>query len=143
MQSIDYRRQGTAKLMTEHRQEFILAAAQLGQGFRLLLLLALHAVAFGDVVEAIDRARDLSVLALEWPDVHDHRDPRAIRPLDDHFAVARFDDLAVHHLSHGALLVRHVAAVGAEQLERAAETFVGLSDRRLTAPQLRGAAVEV
>ena len=40
-----------AKFMAEHRQEFILAAVQVGQRRRLLLRQSLQAAAFGDVTD--------------------------------------------------------------------------------------------
>jgi hypothetical protein len=47
-QGVADRRQGVAKFMAEHRQEFILAAVVIGQRRRLLLRLAFQTPAFGD-----------------------------------------------------------------------------------------------
>ena len=51
-------------------------------------------------------------------------------------------DFAAQDLGHGTLVVGHDAAVRPEHLERAAKPLVGIPQRRLAAPQMRGVTVE-
>ena len=67
-----------------------------------------------DVVETVDGAGDVAAVVLQRSDIHDDGHARAVRPLDDHFAVARLRQGAGYHFSHRTLFVRHVRAVGTE-----------------------------
>ena len=71
----------------------------------------LGTLALGNVVEAIDRADDVSAFVGERPDVHDDRDPRTIESLDDHFRVGRLRECAGDDRRHGSLFMRYERAV--------------------------------
>src|SRR5262245_3954243 len=102
---------------------------------------ALGLYALGDIVEAIDRARDCSSLIQQRSYIHDDDHARAVRPFDMNFAVVHPRDLAGQHIAHGTLLVGHKTAVWAVQLERPAEPLIGIPPRRSSAPQFNGALV--
>ena len=68
----------------------------------------------GDVVKATDCRRDFSELVLHWTNIDDDGDPRAVRPLDEHFRVAHLGCFATHDIGHEALLVRHKTAIRTE-----------------------------
>ena len=68
--------------------------------------------------------------------------PRAVRPLDEHFRVGSLRQRAGHHFGHGTLVVRHVRAVRTEQLEGATEALVRISRGRFAAPQFHRATIE-
>lgn len=108
------------QLMGEHRQEFTFAAVRFAQR-------VFHLLASGDVIEAIDGSHDVAGFVLQWTDIHDDGDPRAIGPFDEHFRVARFRQGASDDFGHRTLLVRHETTVRTEQFERPAKALVGIA----------------
>lgn len=106
-------------------------------------LVLFNLLAFGDVIGAVDCARDFSVLILERTDIDDGGDPRSVGPLDDYFLVIDLRQFSRDHLRHGALVVGHETAVRSEHLHRAAETFAVVAACRSAAPQFRSTLVEV
>src|SRR5258705_6656025 len=84
----------------------------------------LSLLALGNIVEAVDRSCDFSSVVLQWSNIHDDDNPRAIGPLNMHFRIMHPRHLAGQHVAHRTLLVWHKATVWAVQLERAAEPFV-------------------
>src|SRR6267154_4307501 len=100
-------------------------------------------LALCDIVEAVDRARDFSSVVLQWSNIHDDNNPRAIGPLNMHFRIVRARHLASQNVAHRTLLVWHETAVWAVQLERATEPFVGVPAFRFAAPQFRCAVVVI
>ena len=89
-----------------------------------------------DVVETIDGSGDVAAFVLERPDIHDDGNPRAVWPLDEHLSVTRLSQRAGDHFGHGTLFVRHVRAVRTEQLERATEALVRISQRPVRSPTI-------
>src|ERR1700704_4605314 len=71
------------QFMSQSRKKIVLATIGFAQRF-------FGSLAFGDVVEAIDCARQFSLSVPLWPDIHDHGDPRAIGALDEHLSITYF-----------------------------------------------------
>src|SRR5258706_14368764 len=95
------------------------------------------------IVEAVDRDCHFSSVVLQWSNIHDDNNPRAIGPLNMHFRIVRARHLASQNVAHRTLLVWHETAVWAVQLERATEPFVGVPAFRFAAPQFRCAVVVI
>ena len=96
-----------------------------------------------DVVEAIDGSGDISAFVLKRPDIHDDGNPRAIWPLDEHFAVTRLRPACRQSLPpSGHSSCGMSRAVRTEQLEGATEALVRISQDRFAAPQFHRATIE-
>jgi hypothetical protein len=110
----------------------------LAQLLALALDLHRHALALGDVLDAVDRADDTTLSIAQRLDVEQHHDPGAVRPLDHDLGVA--DRLArLQHASHRGLL--QDLAIGVVEPRRGGELLVGFAGRGFAAPDFRRAPV--
>ena len=98
-------------------------------------------LALGDVVEAIDRSRNISVSFFNGRifTITVTREPSGRSMSTSASCAPRY---SAHHFGHRALLVRHETAIRAEQLKGAAKPLVGIPSCRCAAPQFRGDAIE-
>ena len=118
-----------------------------GRGPALLLLAQIvlaaveridHALALGDVLEAVDGADQLALRIEQRIDVEQHDDLLAVGALDRHLLVAD-RPAGLQHL--GELGARQLLALAAEELALRGELVVGLARLRRAAPELHGALV--
>src|SRR5882757_2116915 len=101
----------------------------------------LSLLALGNNVEAVDRSCDFSSVVLQWSNIHDDDNPRAIGPLNMYFRIMRPWHLASQHIAHWTLLMWHETTIWAVQLKRAAEPFICVPKFRFATPQFRCAVV--
>jgi hypothetical protein len=89
----------------------------------------LRPLAMGDVVHAIDRAEDVTLVILQGSRRDSHTQLLAIVAFDNDFQFARVEFLAAQDPRHGTLVVRHEGPIRVIHLERAAK-LVAISARR-------------
>ena len=115
--------------IVRHRAEALLALAQCFFGL----------LSRGDIVQAIDRADDPTLLVLEHAWTNDDMFPRAILLFEDQLAIGCRHLFAAQDSGNRILVVGHRSAVGIETRDRAAELLRILL--RPASPQIHRAMI--
>ena len=96
--------------------------------------------AFGDIVEAVDRADDSASAILEGVDIGQNCDARAARSFEDDLPIAH-RQAGAQDFSHWRIGARKRSAVEAVHANEAEESFVRFTGFGGAAPELGGAAI--